>query len=82
MRIEDITKPRAGDFCLLCGGEPDFIGVFIPDDPMRWGAAPGKTRYVRYCLCEICKSRGDAPELVEKVIYHNVVLRGGAHVSE
>jgi len=63
-----MNKRIPGDFCLLCGGPSDVIGVFVPDDPQRWGAAPGKTRFVRYCLCEKCKSKNDTPIRVEKVI--------------
>jgi hypothetical protein len=69
----------SGDFCLLCGGGADVIGVFIPDDPQKWGAAPGKTRFVRYCLCEKCKCKNDTPEKVEKVILAELSGGGVTH---
>ncbi|MFA5643885.1 MAG: hypothetical protein WC949_04975 [Candidatus Paceibacterota bacterium] len=80
MNLRDIPNPLAGDKCLLCGDTPSVIGIFIPDDPQKWGAAPSKKRFVRYCLCEKCKQNKKTPELVEKVIL--VELSGGGAVYE
>jgi hypothetical protein len=80
MNLRDIHKPIVGDHCILCGDVPSVIGVFVPDDPQKWGAAPGKKRFVRYCLCEKCKAKGDTPNLVEKVLL--VELSGGGAVYE
>ena len=56
------------DFCLFCGGAPDVIGVFVPEDPELWGGRKGKKRIFRYCLCEKCHELPDVPERVEKII--------------
>ncbi len=71
-----LEKPFVGDQCLLCGNHPAVIGIFVPDDPRLYGAPAGKTRFVRYCLCEKCKSKPDTQEKVEKVIFAD--LNGGA----
>lgn len=63
------------DFCLLCGLKPETVAVFIPDDPISFGGARGKTRLVRYALCKSCQMKPDATERVEKVIL--VALSGG-----
>ena len=76
MKIEDLIKPSPGDHCVLCGGKPDCIGIFAPENSQACGAADGKSRFVRYCLCEKCKSKNDTPEKVEKVIFAD--LNGGA----
>ena len=44
--------------CLLCGGVPLYGGVFIPKDPLAYGAPEGKTRMIRYFLCQKCADRG------------------------
>jgi len=69
MKMENLIKTIAGDRCVLCGGRPFCIGIFAPTDPQRWGAAPGKKRFVRYVLCQKCKARQDAMERVEKVLF-------------
>jgi len=80
MKLCDMSTPLASDKCILCGNKPSFTAIFIPDDPQKWGAAPGKKRFVRYCLCEKCKQNKKTPELVEKVIL--VELSGGGAVYE
>lgn len=79
MNLCDIHKPITGDKCLLCGNAPSVISVFVPDNPQRWGAAPGKTRFVRYCLCEKCKGKKDTPIRVEKVILAELSGGGATH---
>jgi hypothetical protein len=76
MTLKTLTKPRPGDFCLLCGAGPSVIGIFIPDNPQEYGAAKKKTRFIRYCLCSQCHSKQGASETVEKVILAE--LSGGA----
>jgi hypothetical protein len=76
MKIEDLVKPFAGDHCLLCGREPNCIGIFAPENSQAYGAASGKSRLVRYCLCEKCQDKKDTKEKVEKVIFAD--LNGGA----
>jgi hypothetical protein len=63
------------DFCLLCGGSPEIIGVFVPEDSEAWGAPSGKTRFIRYYLCSKCHGRPDTPDKVEKII--KAELAGG-----
>jgi hypothetical protein len=74
--IELMRHPRKGDHCLLCGGEPMVIGVFEPRNPVAFGGIKGKSRLIRYCLCERCHSDPEAPEKVEKVLEFE--LCGGA----
>ncbi len=68
MTLPDLSKPRPGDSCLLCGEKPSIIGIFTPEDPEALGAPGGKGRVFRYCLCSNCKGRPDTPENVEKII--------------
>lgn len=68
MNFDNLTKQFAGDHCLLCGGKPHCVALFKPDDPVLYGAIAGKTRFIRYCLCEKCRKKPDTPERVEKVI--------------
>jgi hypothetical protein len=68
MNLDNLTKPFAGDHCLLCGGKPHCVALFKPDNPMLYGAAAGKTRFIRYCLCEKCRTKPNTPERVEKAI--------------
>lgn len=81
MKIEDLVKPFAGDHCLLCGGKPFCIGFFVPENSQAYGAAAGKSRFVRYCLCEKCKEKSDTPQKVEKIIFSDL-SGGGAHHAE
>jgi hypothetical protein len=75
MTVDEIKTPRPGDKCIVCSGPPEIIGVFAPDDPQKWGATIGKTRLIRYCLCQRCHARPDTPERVEKIIRQE--LAGG-----
>jgi len=78
MNAEDIKKPLPGDFCLLCGGAPDVIGVFVPQDPETWGSRKDKGRIFRYCLCSSCQKKPDAPGRAEKIIRAELA-GGGVH---
>jgi hypothetical protein len=80
MKSEDLVKPFVGDHCLLCGGKPFCIGIFKPDNPMQYGAPAGKSRFIRYCLCEKCQSKTDTPDRVEKVLLSE--LNGGTVQNE
>lgn len=46
-----------GEPCILCGGKPDGVGVWIPTSKwsQRLGALPGKTRIMAYPIC--CKHK-------------------------
>ncbi len=50
MTLHDLKKQNHIDHCLLCGGKPHCVALFKPDNPMLYGAAAGKTRFIRYCL--------------------------------
>jgi len=69
MKLENIIQPFSGDRCLLCGGRPYCVALFAPVNSQLWGAAEGKTRILRYCLCERCKSKADTPGRVEKALW-------------
>jgi len=75
MKIDALSKKLPTDFCLLCGGTPDVIGVFVPQPPETWGSRKGKSRLFRYCLCLTCQKKPDAQERVEKII--RAELSGG-----
>ncbi|NLX50503.1 MAG: hypothetical protein GXY72_00205 [Deltaproteobacteria bacterium] len=68
MKIEEMTKPRPGDLCLVCGAPPAIIGIFTPENQAAWGAPIGKSRFFRYCLCSRCQGQPDTPDRVEKII--------------
>lgn len=68
MTLRDLIKPFPCDRCILCGDAPYLIGIFRPRDSQLWGAAVGKSRFFRYCLCAKCKGRPDTPDRVEKII--------------
>jgi len=72
MKIENLISPFVGDHCLLCGKHPTVIGIFVPNDSQLYGAPAGKSRYVRYCLCEKCKAQSDTRGKVEKVIFSDL----------
>lgn len=63
---------RGPQFCLLCGGPQDVIGVYVPDNPEAWGAPKGKDRRFVYALCGDCFGKPDAPTCVEKIIKSEV----------
>lgn len=67
--LKTLKDSRPGDRCLLCGSNPEVIGVFVPENPEIYGGIKGKTRLIRYCLCARCHSKQGAAEIVEKVIY-------------
>jgi len=68
MKLEELTKARPGDHCLVCGAPPAVIGIFTPDNPELYGAPAGKTRLIRYCLCEKCRTQPDTPARAEKIM--------------
>jgi hypothetical protein len=70
-------EKTGNNYCLLCGGSPDVVGVFVPDDPRAYGAPAGKRRIVRYYLCQRCSADPRTPENIEKAI-KATLLEGGA----
>jgi len=68
MQVQELIQPYLGDHCIICGAPPEVIGIFKPDEPENFGAPPGKTRFIRYCLCERCRQREDVNIQVEKII--------------
>lgn len=81
MKFETLSETLPTDRCLVCGGYPDVIGVFVPEEPVKWGAAPGKTRLVRYCLCNSCHERPETPERAEKIIRAELAGGGVTHAD-
>lgn len=81
MTLQELQKPCPGDFCLLCGGKPQVIGMFVPEEPEIFGGIEGKKRFFRYCLCSKCKSKSDTPEKVEKVIASELAGEKVNHAS-
>lgn len=81
MKLEALTENLPGDHCLLCGGAPVVVGVFIPQDPEAWGSTKGKGRIFRYCLCESCQKKPDSPERVEKIIRVEIAGGGVTHAE-
>lgn len=74
--MNPLPSPKwPSDFCLFCGGVPDMIGVFVPQDPLAWGGNIGKGRIFHYCLCSSCQKKPDAPGRAEKII--RTALAGG-----
>ncbi len=71
--LKKLKKPLPGDSCLLCGGKPSVIGFFLPENSQEYGAAKGKTRLIRYCLCWRGQDKQGTPETVEKVIRHELL---------
>jgi len=76
----ELRKPQPGDHCLICGAAPTIIGIFKPDEPLKWGAATGKTRLISYCLCSKCHGQSETPEKAEKII--RAELAGGVIHAE
>jgi len=68
MTLHDLKTPLSGDKCLLCGGVPDVIGIFVPDDPGAFGGHKEKARIIRYCVCSTCRAMPGLQEKIEKVI--------------
>lgn len=81
MKLDEITNSRPGDRCIVCGGSPDIIGIFRPSEPVRWGGAVGKTRLIRYCLCDTCHGRPETPEKAEKIIRSELSGGGVTHAE-
>jgi hypothetical protein len=81
MKLEVLSHTLPSDFCLLCGGAPDVIGIFKPEEPLKYGATPGKTRFVRYCLCSKCHGRPETPEKAEKIIRAELAGGGVTHAE-
>ena len=82
MDIIGMKQPQKGDRCLVCGAKPYVIGVFIPDNPVEWGATAGKTRLVRYCLCAKCQRKPDIQDRAEKIILSELSGGQAVHYGE
>jgi hypothetical protein len=63
--------------CIICGGAPRFIGVFVPTNQALYGAPPGKTRAVAYPLCQACFELEDKETRVEQIIARDLVEMAG-----
>ena len=60
-----VSRDSTGQPCFLCGQPSTLRGVFVPDRPAVYGAAPGKTRLLFYALCGDCSTRPDKDAQVE-----------------
>lgn len=80
-QVETLSQTLPSDFCLLCGGTPEVIGVFVPEDPKSWGGTKGKGRIFRYCLCSSCQKKPDAPDRAEKIIRAELAGGGVTHAE-
>jgi hypothetical protein len=60
--------------CLLCGGRPYLVGLFVPHkDSQHWVNAPiGKVRAVAYTLCQACARAENVQAKVEAKIFAEV----------
>ncbi len=86
MNLDEITKRRPGDLCLVCGGPATLAAIFRPEDSSAWGASAGRSRLFRYCLCSKCQGRQNTPDRVEKILRvmldsGEVPYRGEIHVQ-
>ena len=72
--IELLVRKVPGDRCLFCGGAPNIISVFKPEDPQAWGGIKGLSRIFRYCLCHKCLKIPGVDELAAAAIQKE--LRG------
>ncbi|OGP59973.1 MAG: hypothetical protein A2V65_01590 [Deltaproteobacteria bacterium RBG_13_49_15] len=81
MKPEALTEKLPSDHCLICGAAPAIIGIFTPEDPTAWGAKNGKTRLIRYCLCDKCHGRQETLENVEKIIRAELAGGGVTHAE-
>ena len=86
MKIKEITQRRPDDLCLVCGAPADLVGIFTPEDPAKWGAPRGKSRFLRYCLCSKCQGQPGTPDRVEKILWvelvsGDVIYKGELHAQ-
>ncbi len=58
--------------CCLCGITGSFVGIFIPDNPQKYGAPENKTRFFVYSLCDNCERLKDKATLVENKFLSNL----------
>src|SRR5208283_2823589 len=54
--------------CILCGVHTHNPGMFFPEDQVRYGAVPGKTRSFIFAICKACVAKGE--ESVTQVKEH------------
>jgi hypothetical protein len=69
--IEEIISRAKKSPCILCGGQPDNWGVFVPDGKENqglYGAPAGKTRALFYSLCDSCKATPGCLDRVENIM--------------
>lgn len=63
--------------CIVCGGPPDFIGIYCPSEKIarRIGQPKGKRRFVGYTICAACVHEPGNADRVENLIIRDM----GAH---
>ena len=57
--------------CLLCRQPFHALGVFLPNEPQRWGIANGWQGGCVYALCQACLGLPDRGERVEAVLWQD-----------
>ncbi len=67
---------RCGDLfnCLICQGEPEVVGMFVPSCPEFYGAPLGKTRIMFYLVCEDCMAQSDFDNKRDKCIERQMAV--------
>jgi hypothetical protein len=69
-RLDGALRRTASRPCILCGGKAAYGGIFAPDNPQEYGAAPGKGRLIFYSFCAHCQQEEDRLERVQKIILY------------
>lgn len=65
----DALGARMPAVCMVCRlHERTGLLAYVPNDPQRWGAAPGKDRLIWYTLCDPCFASPDWKVRAEKML--------------
>jgi hypothetical protein len=65
--LQQLAQPEP---CLLCGSSrPAKVGVFVPEQPRRWGIPPGYHGAAFYNLCVRCLERPGHLAEVEALLW-------------
>src|SRR5438094_3496016 len=66
MRVHQRQPP-----CLLCQAPFHALGMFLPNEPQRWGITEGWAGGCVYALCQACVTLPDRTEQVEAVLWQD-----------
>lgn len=65
----DALGARMPAECMVCRlHERTGLLAYVPSDPQRWGAAPGKYRMIWYTLCDPCFASPDWKVRAERML--------------